>query len=106
MNQQQGYLAHVDGSIAGLKGQQTALAYRKSRAESDHIEILNVDDARLQREIDRLQTIRKDVVSKLSKEEIAQYDASRVREKTDLEKRAEIEEMNRLMNENKDRPSH
>jgi hypothetical protein len=104
MNQQQGFLAHADGTIAGLKSQQVAIEYRKTICPKDQVEILDLDVARLQREIDRLVIIRTDVESKLSKEEIAQYEASRVKPKTELEKRAEIEEMNRRMNENKDRP--
>lgn len=104
MNQQQGFLAHADGTIAGLKTWQGQIEYRKTICPSDHIEVLNLDVARLQRQLDRLAIIRKDITSKLSKDEIAAYDASRIKPKTELEKRAEIEEMNRRMNENKDRP--
>jgi hypothetical protein len=104
MNQQQGFLAHADGTIAGLKSQQTTIEYRKTICPADQVELLNKDTDRLQREIDRLVIIRKDITSKLSAEELAAYEASRVKPKTELEKRAEIEEMNRRMNENKDRP--
>lgn len=104
MNQQQGFLAHADGTIAGLKSQQFTIEYRKTICPADQVELLDKDVARLQREIDRLVIIREDVSSKLSEDEIAEYNASRVRAKTDLEKKAEIAEMNRLMNENKDRP--
>jgi hypothetical protein len=104
MNQQQGFLAHADGTIAGLKSQQATIEYRKTICPADQVELLTRDTDRLQREIDRLGIIRKDITSKLSAEEIKDYEASRVKPKTELEKRAEIEEMNRRMNENKDRP--
>lgn len=104
MTQHTGFLAHADGKIAGLQTQQRTIEYRKTVCPKDQVELLDLDVARLQREIDRLLTIRKDVEKSMSKEDLAAYDASRVKPKTDLEKRAEIEEMNRRMNENKDRP--
>lgn len=104
MNQQQQYLGHADNSLRGRKAEQKVIRHQISNSPADHVELLKKDEARLQREIDRLQGIREDLASKLTAEELVAYDATRVVVKSEAQLKLERAAQVKAMNENKDRP--
>jgi hypothetical protein len=106
MNQQQGYLAHADNSIRGLKTQQGTIRVSREKSSGENADIMKASEARLQREIDRLTVIREELATKLSGDELAEYQATRQEVKTAEQRKLDIAAATKAMNENKDRPSH
>ena len=104
MNATQQHLAHADNCIRGRQTEQRMFRQRREKANSTNAQILSLDEARLQREIDRLQGIREDLASKLTADELVAYDATRVVVKSEAQLKLERAAQVKAMNENKDRP--
>lgn len=101
------YAQHVDRNIQGRTIDLAEAMSRKAKAPADHQSILQTRVDRLNAEISQLQAARTDILGKMSASERSAYDATQgVVVKTEEQLKAEIAEAARLMNENKDRPSH
>ena len=107
MATQLAYAQHVDRNIQGRNCDLKQMLNTAARAPEDHKAIYSARAAVLDREVIRLEAARLDVLSKMTAEERAAYDATQGDVvKTEEQIKAEIAEAARLMNENKDRPSH
>jgi len=98
LTENQEYLRWIDGRIAGVS----------SAIECDQTDqALPMTPEMAQAAIKRLSLVREDILSKMSKEEIAAYEAMiNPVELSDEEAQAEREELAKRLDQNKDRASH
>lgn len=107
MSTQLAHAALVDRNIQGRTCDYNQMLNTAARAPEDHRSIYNGKAELLAGELVRLQAARQEVLAKMTTEERAAYDATQGEVvKTEEQIKAEVAEIARLMNENKDRPSH